>query len=298
MNSTLTVCLITYNHSNYIRQAIDSVLMQKVNFSWELVIADDYSTDGTREILLEYKERHPDLIHLILQKKNVGAHQNWIDLLSYPRSKYIAYFEGDDYWIDPYKLQKQVDFLEKNNEFVVCAHNSICEKESGDVYFFNQPIKKNDYVIADVIQKDWFLPTASLLFKRSEFLNKLGEKNFYNGDYHLQLILLSKGGKLHYMNDVMSVYRIHKNGLSQTVTLIDSNRKIIELLEYFDEHTKHSHLDVIQEKINRLKAWNILLEKENTQAKSVPYKAKSKLFMILKKILQFLNPSVEIILKN
>ena len=91
--------------------------MQKVDFDYELIIADDYSTDGTREIILDYKENYPGLIKLILQKRNVGPGKNWLDLIEAPKSKYIAYFEGDDYWTDPYKLQKQVDFLEANEGY-------------------------------------------------------------------------------------------------------------------------------------------------------------------------------------
>lgn len=109
---TVSVCLITYNHVAYIREAIDGVLAQEIDFPFELIIADDFSTDGTREILLEYKRNFPDKIKLILQDKNVGPHKNWTDLILSPDSKYIAYFEGDDYWIDKKKLQKQVDILE------------------------------------------------------------------------------------------------------------------------------------------------------------------------------------------
>jgi glycosyltransferase involved in cell wall biosynthesis len=77
----LSVCLITYKHAQYVRKAIDGVLMQKVTFSWEFIIADDYSTDGTREIILEHKERHPDFIKLIMQDKNPGGARNWMDLV-------------------------------------------------------------------------------------------------------------------------------------------------------------------------------------------------------------------------
>ena len=120
----LSVCLITYNHANYIEQAIEGVLMQSVNFSWELIIADDFSTDGTREILLKYKEKYPNFIKLLLQEKNVGPGKNFSDLLNEPQSKYIAYFEGDDYWIDPLKLQKQVDFIESHPDYVL-IHSDI-----------------------------------------------------------------------------------------------------------------------------------------------------------------------------
>jgi len=125
----LSVCSTTYNHVNFIKQAIDGFLVQKVDFAWEIIIADDFSTDGTREILLEYKNKYPDLIKLILQEKNVGAAQNCIDLITTPKSKYIALCDGDDYWTDPLKLQKQVVFLEANPDFAICFHNAAVINE-------------------------------------------------------------------------------------------------------------------------------------------------------------------------
>ena len=122
-NPTLSICLIAYNHKEFINKAIDGILMQETNFDWNLIVADDFSTDGTRDILLDYKNKFPTKIELILQEKNVGAAQNWIDLMKAPRSKYIAYLEGDDYWTDPLKLQKQVDFLEANPEYAMTFHN-------------------------------------------------------------------------------------------------------------------------------------------------------------------------------
>src|SRR5688572_11378120 len=119
----VSVCLITYNHVSFIRDAIEGVLSQKVNFPWEFIIADDFSVDGSRDIVVEYQKKYPELIRLILQEKNVGAANNWFDLMKAPKGKYIAYFEGDDYWIDDHKLQKQVDFLEKNEKYVGCSSN-------------------------------------------------------------------------------------------------------------------------------------------------------------------------------
>ena len=129
----LSVCLITYNHKDYIAQAIEGVLMQKVNFTWELIIADDCSTDGTREIILEYKERYPEFIKLMLQPNNVGPARNWLDLISAPKSKYIAYIEGDDYWTDPLKLRKQIDFLESEPAYSICSTNALVKHDSTNV---------------------------------------------------------------------------------------------------------------------------------------------------------------------
>jgi len=120
MNDPLvSVWMITYNHEKYIAQAIDSILTQKTNIDYEIVIGDDYSTDRTREIVLEYKSKHPEKIKLLLQKKNVGLMQNFIDTLKACTSKYIALLEGDDYWTDPKKLQKQIDYMSANPQCVM-----------------------------------------------------------------------------------------------------------------------------------------------------------------------------------
>ena len=119
----LSVCLITYNHEKYLKQAIEGVLMQHVNFEIELIIADDFSTDATRSIIEEYRVKHPKIIKPILQAKNIGAANNWMDLMEAPVGKYVAYQDGDDYWTDPLKLQKQVDFLESHPDAVMCFTN-------------------------------------------------------------------------------------------------------------------------------------------------------------------------------
>ena len=137
MKPLLSVCLITYNHVKYIEQAIEGVMLQQVNFPWELIIADDCSTDGTREIVLRYQKKYPEIIKLILQEKNTGPTQNFMDLITYPSSKYIAYFEGDDYWTDPLKLQKQVDFLEANEDYSICFHEAMVLYEDGKEILYN-----------------------------------------------------------------------------------------------------------------------------------------------------------------
>ena len=211
----ISVCLITYNHIKYIKRAIQGVLMQKVNFTWELIIADDYSTDGTRGIILEYKKKHSDFVMLIFQDKNVGAGQNWVDLVTSPRSKYVAYFEGDDYWTDPYKLQKQVDFLEANPDYSMCFHNAEIIDEGTELSegLFVEP-QKQQYVKLDSsrevlpyeIMIDWIVPTASCLF-RTDLIDykKINSDNFVFGDIALFLSLAAKG-KVFYLNEIMSVY--------------------------------------------------------------------------------------------
>ena len=238
----LSVCLITYNHAKYIKEAIEGVLMQKVNFSWELIIADDFSTDGTREILLEYKKKHSDFIKLILQEKNIGPAKNWMDLLSYPKSKYIAYFEGDDYWTDPYKLQKQVDFLEANSDFSLCFHNSeVIFSNSKKTQLFNQ-LQTREYSLNEIVY-EWIIPTASVVFRKSAYnQEKINNPNYLYGDIIL-FISVGENGRIWCINEVMSVYRKHESSLTSNINnTIKLQKKIIkhheEIRRNFDEKFK------------------------------------------------------------
>lgn len=224
----LSVCLITYNHANYIKEAIDGVLMQNVNFAWELIIADDFSTDGTREILYDYKNKYPDFIKLILQEKNVGAYQNWVDLITYPKSKYVAYFEGDDYWTDPYKLQKQVDVLESNMDYSICFHNTeerVIGNSFEPSFLYNSSTQKEISTIYDLAYRN-FIPTCSVVYRNNLF-DKFPE--WFNeisiGDWPLH-IMNAQFGKIYYIPHIMGVHRIHSGGVwssqaqSKSISLI------------------------------------------------------------------------------
>lgn len=216
----LSVCLITYNQAKFIRQAIDGVLMQKTNFPFQLVVADDVSSDGTREILQEYKEKHPDKIHLILQEKNKGPAQNWIDLVTYPKSKYISYFEGDDYFIDENKFQKQIDFLESHPEYSACTHYGDIIHEDGSLKKKSKrPMmnEKNERHFEHALRQgasSWV--TASVIFKR-EYLERdifwtLFDSDKFNGDFILDLVC-AEDKPIYYMEDNMAVHRHHPQGV-------------------------------------------------------------------------------------
>lgn len=224
----LSVCLITYNQVKFIRDAIEGVLNQKVNFSWELVIADDCSTDGTREILLEYKDRHPSFITLILQDHNVGPAKNWMDLVTYPKSKYIAYFEGDDYWKHPDKLQMQVDFLEKNPEYgVVFTDADHLHAELGLLIPSYDRTNKRKIPQGDVL--DFLLydnpyKTCTSLFKR-KYIDDLGKiagktarHEFKMGDAILWIMIASMD-KIGYLPMSTVVYRLHHQSASHSADI-------------------------------------------------------------------------------
>ncbi len=224
MNSPLlSVCLITYNHGKYICPAIESVLMQKVNFTWELIIADDCSTDDTREILIAYQKKYPDFIKLILQEKNVGAAQNWMDLVVAPTSKYIAYLEGDDYWTNPNKLQMQIDFLEQHPKYSACIHNSTVLRDEVEIGLYHDWTQDKD-VEAEriIINGGGVFPSASLVYRN---VIKIEQKDleFQSGDTVLILLLLTKG-PVYYMHQNMCVYRRHNQGLFTSLKDNPANR--------------------------------------------------------------------------
>jgi len=253
----LSVCIITYNHEEYIRDAIEGVLMQKVNFNYEIIIADDYSTDNTRKIILGYSEIYPNIFKLIFQEKNVGAAQNWLDLISFPKSKYIAYFEGDDYWTDPNKLQKQVDFLETSPEYSLCFHNAYVKSNIPESEgFFNKFTKNKAISLEEVIE--WVIPSSSIVFRGSILPLPAWSKMIYSGDMTLALIAFMNG-KLYSMRDCMSVYRHFFNNDSLTARSRTFKSGYVQdqhilLYTFFDQETKGIHREIIEKHILFLKS--------------------------------------------
>ena len=212
----LSVNMITYNHEKYIAQALDSVLMQKVDFKYEIVVGEDCSTDGTRMILLEYKEKYPHIFNLILHEKNVGAAKNIQAVDRACRGEYIAALEGDDYWTDPHKLQTQVDEMRKYPDCHMSFHPAfeIWEDKSRKNEITGRQAKGNRVFTTREIIKGGgvFCPTASLVFKR-DVLDNLPQW-FYEapaGDFFTQIFGSLHGGAL-YIDRPMSIYRRNTPG--------------------------------------------------------------------------------------
>ncbi len=148
----VTVVTITYNHLPYIEKCIQGVLMQQTAFPIEFIIGEDFSTDGTREIVFENAKKYPNTIRVITADYNVGAEANSLRCLKAYRGKYIALCEGDDYWTDPFKLQKQVDFLEKNPEYVMCYHYCVNKyPDEPNKLDYIEPKKSRDFSADELV---------------------------------------------------------------------------------------------------------------------------------------------------
>ena len=212
----VSVAMITYNHERFIVQALESVFMQETDFLVELVIGEDCSTDGTRAIVCEYADRYPGRIRLLLPERNQGMIANYIATLNACRGQYIAFLEGDDYWTDPRKLQKQVDYLENHPDYSTCFHRAVClDQINGENtgHILGPRIIQPSYSTDDLLRYGNFAPTASLVFRKS-FLPQLPEwfPQCPIGDFPLQ-VLLSQKGPMGFIDETMSLYRLHCGGL-------------------------------------------------------------------------------------
>ena len=217
MNKPLvSVCCITYNHQDYIEDCINGFLKQELNYDIEFLIHDDASTDKTQSIIKSLVGDDPRF-KLILRNKNIKSTGKAIFPILFEKAqgKYIALCEGDDYWTDPLKLQKQVDFLENNSEYVISCHNSnIVDGDGNFKKLFNKFKIPETTETKYLITEPWYIPTASVVFRK----NHLSFPEWYfkvkNGDYALYLLLTYKKNLIHYDNVVMSAYRIHGKGVS------------------------------------------------------------------------------------
>ena len=214
----LTVAVISYNHENYIAEALDGILMQETDFPFEVIVNDDCSTDNTVKILEAYAKKYPTIIKLILQKENQYSKGVKMETLLFEKAagKYVAICEGDDYWIDPHKLQIQLDEMRKVENCQMSFHSAIDiweDKSKKDEITTKQAKGNRLFSASDVVRGGGgFCPTASLIFEKEavENLPEWFDKTPFS-DYFLQIFGSLKGGAL-YIDRPMSVYRRNAAG--------------------------------------------------------------------------------------
>jgi glycosyltransferase involved in cell wall biosynthesis len=237
----VSIKCITYNHEKYVVKAIESFLMQKTTFRVEIVIGEDCSTDRTREIVFNYAKKYPSIIKIITSNQNVGVSLNGMRTLKAASGKYIALCEGDDYWTDPLKLQKQVDFLEAN-ERVGMVYTNVKEERQINETEFRIHEKFTDYKnysnIEDYVQEGSpFLNTCTFFFRASVLTreNIILIQKAAIGDLALVLATLKCGFRVSVMNEITAIYRVLNYSAShdtdsRKIALFFLNKLKIELL--------------------------------------------------------------------
>ena len=214
----VTIRCITYNHEPYIRQCLEGFVMQKTNFRFEAIVHDDASTDGTAAIVKEYAEKYPDIIKPIFETENqYSKHDGSLRRImnEHTHGKYVALCEGDDYWIDPLKLQKQVDFLESHPDYSMCFHRAQIKNDIGKkrTSILCEEIEDRDYGPNEVYE-NWVVPTASICSKKDVLhVENIGTERIMFGDI-VYILNCAKIGKIWGMSDTMSVYRIQAKGFT------------------------------------------------------------------------------------
>jgi glycosyltransferase involved in cell wall biosynthesis len=236
----VSISCITYNHANFIRDAIEGFLMQETTFPVEILIHDDASTDGTADIVREYEAKYPQLIRPIYQTDNQYSQGNKPGQFLRPlqRGKYIAVCEGDDYWIDPKKLSDQVFFMEINPSAPFCIHNAIIlDERNGKVRLFSDNGRDSWHSREDLVSKN-FIATASklirkdLLYDPDQHIKR--PKSVMAGDW-VSHFVESGHGNFFYSRKVMSVYRLHEGGVWTSLDPKEQIEAGVRVMEYLDQ---------------------------------------------------------------
>ena len=269
MSILVSINCTTYNHEKYIKDSIEGFLMQKTNFTYEILIGEDCSTDQTKQIVEEYVEKYPNLIRMITSEQNVGARLNSQRLIEASKGKYIAECEGDDYWIDPYKLQKQVDYMESNEDCTFCFHNANIIKANKKIEQQSKSMllsqrkdrfgEEKENFSAGELAVLGFIPTASFFYPRRLMVSP-PEWYFTAivGDNSIKLLTTSHG-YAHYIDEIMSVYRVNVKNSIMTNWRNENHDKekqvavtqgFIDLFDAFDVYSNyHYQNELVQAKI-------------------------------------------------
>lgn len=243
---TLSIYITTYNHERYIGEALDSILMQKTKYDYEIIIGDDASTDNTPNIIMQYKRKYPDLIHVILREKNMGGKgaNNGYDLIKRCQGKFIIALEGDDFWIDDSKLEKQISFLENNLEYIGVAHNCVVVDENSIPNGETYPECKDEiytlrHFASNILPGQLTTIMYRNIYKMDQIDSSLIEKGILPID-RLIYFMLASHGTIFCMQTKMSAYRhITQGGSSFSANYIWQYKEVKKWNLLLVEYAKH-----------------------------------------------------------
>lgn len=260
---TVSVLLLAYNLEQYIAQALDSVLMQEVEFPYEIVVAEDNSTDNTRMIIQQYAQRHPNIVRPIFRPHNLGMNVNFARTLPACRGQYVALLDADDYWTSPHKLRSQVELLQANPHFSFCFHNVAVLYEDGDhpthpfhmsqpAYYLSRTIPAAVLSLEDLLPGN-FIQTCSVVFRNGLFdalPDWFCDMPTYDWPLH---IFNAQRGPFAYIDEVWGVYRVHQRGLWSTqMSRYENVRDTLNMIDAYkriDHHLQHSYTQQLHEPI-------------------------------------------------
>ncbi len=253
MTPKVSVCIITYNHERFIQRAIESALSQRTTFPFDIIVGDDSSTDDTQPIIHRLREERPDIIRIIPAEPRVGMTLNLQRVLFACTGKYIALLEGDDYWTDENKLQRQVEFLESHPEYSLSFHNAIIQREREDGTVSRSKARgsgiRKTFGMRDILRKN-FIPTHSAVL-RGSIARAIPDwcTRYAFVDWPL-FILAAMKGKIHYLPQCMGVYRIHPRGASglgqwgheKNILIYKDMLRFYETIDPILDHRYHSFI--------------------------------------------------------
>lgn len=255
----VSIRCIAYNQARYIRQCLEGFVMQQTNFRFEAIVHDDASTDGTDDIIREYAEKYPDIIKPIFETENqYSKHDGSLRQImnDHQLGKYVAICEGDDYWTDPLKLQKQYDFMEANPDCSLCFHANNNLLPSGEERMHKPKVIKKFYTTNEVILGGGDFMATNSMFYRNKFVKNEDTPDFWKnspvGDAPCMLFLASKGS-VGYIDEIMSVYRICAQGswsnLPKSISRRSAHfRAIANMYDQYDRYTNFKYHRAIMKK--------------------------------------------------
>ena len=276
-----TVLLVSYNHEKYIERSLNCILSQKTNFKFNIVVADDFSTDGTLEIIKNYQSKYPEMINVLDTTKNYGITKNYQRAFdSINNCDYVAVFEGDDEWIDQYRLQKHVDFLDQNDNCSMVFNQyrvHVIEDERNWIQPFssNQPF---EFIDIETLINDNIIGNFSTCTYRLANLKRIKSELFDLVAYDWMInIYQAQFGKIGYLPQVMSVYYLHSGGTWSSKTREQQVHDLINIIDVYDKFYEHKYNSAFNLHKERL-------EKELSVGNIVKRNLKSRLKIIYNKL--------------
>jgi len=255
-NIVVSICCLAYNHEAFISKCLDGFLMQKTLFAFEVLVNDDASIDRTSKIIKEYQNKYPKIVKPVFQTVNKfsveGGGMNIRYNFPRAKGKYIAMCEGDDYWTDPLKLQKQVDFLEENEEYNICFHRSYMLKDASLVlHEIPIPFDNTPFYYIELLRHFNFMLTASVVFRKPHkniMPNWLSKMPF--GDLALYKIV-GQDKKIGCINEIMSVYRIHEKGIWSLLKPIEAKIQYLDFYKKVYFYLSQEEKIIVSDKIKK-----------------------------------------------